>query len=182
MDHARTALITIPSTDMAFRRHVESISRHPTVAGPEALETRLRRVFPRVLVRERDLSGEAPAWYVYRDGRWTPPERHQWWAEADLPRVCLSLDGWLVDANPQARGLLGISLGETEPRYFTDFVAPGALDDAQQLLGVIRSGHVLTATVLVRPTGGEVIGCDLHASRSGDRLVAVFRLADDIPA
>lgn len=44
------------------------------VAGPAELQAALRDRYPRCVVRSRDLSGEtASVWYVYRDGRWSPP-------------------------------------------------------------------------------------------------------------
>jgi len=84
------ALITIPSTDAAFRAHVHGIRRG---AAPTELEARLRRLYPRVVVRERTLSGEAPAWYVYRDGSWRSQLAESWWGETNLPRVVISFDG-----------------------------------------------------------------------------------------
>lgn len=69
-------LIINPRNDAAF---VELAQKLVTdVAGPENLQARLRDLFPRVLVRPRDLSGEAQrVWYVYREGHWvssTPEE------------------------------------------------------------------------------------------------------------
>jgi hypothetical protein len=44
-------------------------------AGPAELQTLLRDRYPQTVVRSRDLSGETTSvWYVYRDGRWSPPE------------------------------------------------------------------------------------------------------------
>src|SRR5690348_1867984 len=94
----RPRVITIPSTDLAFRKHVAGI--HAKAPDPEALERRLRRIFPLVVVRER-LVSEEPAWYVYRDGRWLPP-RGTWWDDPSLPRVVFSDDGWLVEASRTA--------------------------------------------------------------------------------
>lgn len=180
VDPARPTLITVPSTDSAFRRQVEAVSRQSATLRPEQLELRLRRLFPRVLVRERALWGEPPAWYVYRDGRWMPENQGEWWTEPDLPRVVVSVDGWLEEINRPARGVLGLPLDANEPRFFTDFVAPGALEDSQRLLGIIAAGNELNATVLLRSTGGEVIGIDLHAYRDGERLIGDFRLAEDV--
>lgn len=171
------ALITIPSSDGAFRQHVEQLER---AATPAALETRLRRIFPRVVVRERTLSGEAPAWYVYRDGSWRSPAVGSWWDGDGLPRVTVSPDGWLVEANATALGLLGIDPGEAGTHHFTDFVVPGTLEDSLTLFRIVQDGKPLDATVLLRPTSGDVIAVDLHAHRDGDHLVSVFRLADDI--
>ncbi len=175
----RPSLVTIPSSDVAFRTPVGRIVGTGGESAPD-LERRLRRVFPRVIVRERSLSGEAPVWYVYRDGRWRSSSTADWWREDGLPRVRVSLDGWLVEATPTAAGLLGISADEAGTHHFTDFIVPGALDDSVALFQVIEGGHELNATVLLRPLSGEVIAIDLHAAREGTEIVGVLRLADDV--
>jgi len=62
------ALHPIPSTDAAFREHVERVADLERPGQAPELERCLRRLFPRVRVRERLLSGERAAWYIYRDG------------------------------------------------------------------------------------------------------------------
>ena len=79
VDDARSAvpaLITIPASDGAFREHVRSLE----ASGPRDLQERLRRLFPRVVVRERMISGD-PAWYVYRDGAWGTSLHGDWWED-----------------------------------------------------------------------------------------------------
>jgi PAS domain-containing protein len=176
---ADTSLITVPSADVAFREHVSKLARPRT---PGEFEARLRRMFPRVVVRERMLSGEAPAWYVYRDGSWRSPLIGAGWDGVDLPRVVVSPDGWISDANATAMGILGIQTGEAMPHHFTDFIVPGTLEDSLALFQLIEQGHDLDATVLLRPTSGDVIAVDLHARRDGGVIRGVFRLADDVQA
>jgi PAS domain-containing protein len=179
-------VITIPSTDTAFRRHVDRLRARaaagtPAAPGtPEDLEKRLRRLFPRAVVRSRDISGEPPAWYVYRDGGWRSEMTSPWWEAAGLPRIELSREGWIEQANATALGLLGINSSDIGTRHFTDFVAPGGLEDSMSLFEIVDQGHDLTATILLRPTSGDVIAIDLHAWRDGDRLLGVLRLADDV--
>jgi PAS domain-containing protein len=173
-------IITIPSTDPAFREHVNRLRVAARPGTPEVLEARLRRVFPRAVVRRRDISGEAPAWYVYRDGRWRSSMTGSWWEEPGLPRVEVSSDGWIQMASTTARDLIGIGANDVGSRHFTDFVAPGGLEDAMSLFEVVAEGRDLTATTLLRPASGDVIAIDLHAWREANRLVAVFRLADDV--
>ena len=108
----KPALITIPSSDAAFRDHVQRLRR---LASPADLEIRLRRIFPRVVVRERTISGEAPAWYVYRDGAWGSSLSGSWWDDSDLPRVAVSPAGWITRANATATGLLGME--DDEPVF-----------------------------------------------------------------
>jgi PAS domain-containing protein len=103
-----------------------------------------------------------------------------WWEESDLPRIEMSGDGWIDQANATAQGLLGIEAADLGSRHFTDFVAPGALEDAMSVFGIVGAGHDLTATMLLRPSSGDVIAIDLHAVRDGDGHLVVFRLADDV--
>ena len=103
-----------------------------------------------------------------------------WWDEPGLPRIEVDREGWVDHANPTALSLLGIAATDRGPRHYTDFVAPGGLEDARSLFEVVDEGHQLTATTLLRPTSGEVVAIDLHAWREGDRLCGVFRLADDV--
>jgi PAS domain-containing protein len=175
----RPSLVTIPSSDVAFGTHVRRIIGTGE-ASAQDLERRLRRVFPRVIVRERSLSGEAPVWYVYRDGRWRSPATADWWREAGLPRVRVSPDGWLVETTPTAAGLLGISADDAGTHHFTDFIVPGTLDDSVALFQVVEAGNELNATVLLRPLSGEVIAIDLHAARDGADILGVLQLADDV--
>lgn len=179
--HERTdpRLVIIPSSDSAFGAHVTRIHRRG-MASAAALEARLRRMFPRVAVRERSLSGEAPTWYVYRDGRWRAPEQAAWWTADGLPRVDLAADGWLAGATPTAAGLLGIDPADATSHHFTDFVVPGTLEDSLSLFRLLEEGAELDATTLLRPLSGDVIAVDLHARRAGDRIEAVYRLASDL--
>jgi PAS domain-containing protein len=174
-------LITIPSADVAFKAHVERVRRRLAPDYPDQLEAGVRRLFPRVVVRERALSGEAPVWYVYRDGGWRPSLSGPWWEAGGLPRVVVSDDGWIVEASPAAADLLGLDTSDLGPRHFTDFVAPGTLDDAMALFAAVEEGHDFTATVLLRPSSGDIIAVDLHANRTGSHIAGVLRLSEDLP-
>jgi PAS domain-containing protein len=76
--------------------------------------------------------------------------------------------------------LLGIDPARLGMRHFTDFVTPGAVDDALSLFSVLSAGRDLEATIVLRPTSGDLIAVDLHASTEQGGLVAYLRLADDI--
>ena len=178
---SRPHLKIIPSTDTAFGEHVERlVARHAIQTAP-VLAARLQRLFPRVVVRPSEVSGQSDTWYVYRDGVWRSSADASWWDEPRTPRVVATRDGWIEEANPTARAILGLSASDAMPRFFSDFTAPGTLDDATALFDVVAAGNDLDATTLVRPTSGDVIACDLHVRLQGDRLVSSFRLADDIP-
>jgi hypothetical protein len=66
----RPTLVVNPHDDEVFVAYAELLLDHGVVSAAE-LERRLRTVYPRTAVHERELSGEpVPVWYVYRDGRW----------------------------------------------------------------------------------------------------------------
>ena len=171
----------IPSSDAAFRQHVEGLTARHAFATADDLAARLRALFPRVLVRASEVSGQHNVWYVYRDGVWSSSEP-SWWVDDHTPRVVVTKDGWIEEANAPARAILGLAPADPMPRFFTDFAVPGTLQDAIDLFAVVADGHELVATTLLRPTSGEVIACDLRAWTEGERIVGAFRLADDIPA
>ncbi|HEX7346491.1 MAG TPA: PAS domain-containing protein [Candidatus Limnocylindrales bacterium] len=170
------ALITIPASDAAFREHVHGLGH---LTSPRELEARLRQIFPRVVVRERTISG-APGWYVYRDGSWSASLVGDWWDDPKLPRVVVSADGWLVEANATAADILGMEPTDVPSHHFTDFVVPGTLDDSVGLFRIILEGKTLDATIVMRPLTGDVIAVDLHTLMVDDRIIGVFRLAEDV--
>ncbi len=171
--------MTIPSDDDAFDEHCHRLLARHGFTQPAQLQARLRRLFPRVVVRERELSGEPPAWYVYRDGGWRASSKRPWWLDRRVPRLVLGPDGWLREANPAARTLLGIA--DTEDAYYTDWVTPGTLEDAQTLFAVVVEGHPFEGTLLIRPTGGETIACQVRGEGHDAGILVWLRLADDVP-
>jgi PAS domain-containing protein len=177
---AQPTILTIPSTDLAFHAQVRRLAAAVAGEDPEALEARLRVLFPRAVVRRRDIVGEPTAWYVYRDGAWRADLTGPWWEQPGLPRAEVSADGWITEANATALDLLGIDAAERGARHFTDFVAPGTLADSLSMFEIVSEGHPLTATVVLRPTSGDLIAVDIHAWREDDRLIALWRLAEDI--
>jgi hypothetical protein len=172
-------LIAIPSSDPGFNEYVQRIADE-ALTKPQSLERRLKKIFPRVVVRERTISGEPSAWYVYRDGGWRAPADGNWWEGASLPRIAVSADGFVVSASATAAGLLAFDPAQASEHHFTDFVVPGTLEDSVALFAVVQGGDPITATMLLRSTNGDVLAVDLHAARQGDQIVGVFRLAQDV--
>ena len=170
---------TVPSSDHAFRAYVDALVKAETFTTPGQLTRRLRELFPRVAVRSRLLADEAPRWYVYRDGHWRGDDATAWWRARGVPRVEVTLDGWIRSVNRPARSLIGLD-GASAPQHFTEFVAPGTIGDADALFAIVAAGHHLDATIRVQPRSGDTIACDLHAHRSRDGLVGYLRLADDL--
>jgi hypothetical protein len=70
VDEGTPRLICNPSDDVAFVALVERLGG--SIEDPRRLERGLRIEYPLAVVRRSVLSAEPyPAWYVYRDGRWT---------------------------------------------------------------------------------------------------------------
>ncbi len=82
------------------------------------------------------------------------------------------------DANQAARSLLGID--DATAHHYSDFLAQGAAEDASQLFDMVGRGHLLSATLLLRPVGGDLIACEVRAEPVGDGLGAWLRLADEV--
>jgi PAS domain-containing protein len=95
-----------------------------------------------------------------------------------VPHITASPDGWVREANDAARALLGIDHGEQ--LHYSDFLVPDATEVGSILGDIISEGHRLSATVLVRPIGGDLIACEVRAERTEDGLQAWIRLADDV--
>ena len=71
----RPVLVVNPRTDASFVDYVRQQIDDLPDAEPHVLEQRLREHHPAATVHERVLAGEpTTVWYVYRDGRWTPPD------------------------------------------------------------------------------------------------------------
>ncbi len=172
-------LLTIPASDRAFGRHVAAQLARLSPIGAPAFEARLRRLFPRAVVRERGLSDEPPTWYIYREGRWLPDATGPWWAAADTPAIRVSDDGWVTEANHGAGSILGIGPAD-RTHHYTDLLVAGTTADAAGLFGIVLGGETLDATVLLRQVSGEAIAVELHAEPADGAVVAAFRLAEGV--
>ena len=68
------ALVTNPGSDRELRELADRLVQEGATT-PAALASRLRDRYPRIVVRQRDLSHEElVVWYVYREGSWVPSE------------------------------------------------------------------------------------------------------------
>jgi hypothetical protein len=68
LQRQRPTLVTNPTDDRVFAAAATAaLGDAHTTAELQAL---LRRDYPRVVVRSRDLIGDPLVWYVYREGHW----------------------------------------------------------------------------------------------------------------
>ncbi len=74
MGEMQPTLIINPPSDTDFTAFVHECAQN--VADSHALQECLRARYPKSVARVRALAGESGAvWYVYREGRWVPPDR-----------------------------------------------------------------------------------------------------------
>ena len=66
----KPTIVRNPADDDAFARAVDDVIDHEA-ADPARAQSLLRALYPRAVVRRRELDGErADVWYVYREGHW----------------------------------------------------------------------------------------------------------------
>ena len=151
------ALLTFPPNDAVFQRAAhDTLATRPSI-GPDELERALRGVYARAIVRERDplASFGGRAWYVYRDGRYSPFTAARWWEDPDAASIVVGADGRYLDASQAALGLLGVDLDglrSQEPGAFTTPEVREILPWVRQLL--IDTGE-LHSTSILRPADGR---------------------------
>lgn len=166
---------TFPSVDRAFRRAVERAARE--AASPSEIAKRLRPTFPRVEVRERELSNEPRILYAYRDGRVTPLPDDPWWEQDDSAHLTIDVaSGRFVRAAGNV-GLIGTAPEDVLGRPFTDFVGPDGGEAAAALWEtLLDEGAVATETTVHRPDGTAVL-VDVVAHRRGEVVDLAYRRA-----
>ena len=68
----KPTIVMNPADDSDFAEAVEQ-ALVEDVSNARAVQERLRRGYPKAVVRPRELSEErGVVWYVYRDGHWVP--------------------------------------------------------------------------------------------------------------
>lgn len=71
---SRPIIVSNPREDAAFRFLVGILLLHGVVSAGD-LQSKLRATYPNVVVRPRELTGEAfEVWYAYREGHWIGSE------------------------------------------------------------------------------------------------------------
>jgi hypothetical protein len=72
-DRSRPTLLVNPPTDLRLRATLDEVMEEQAPRTPAELETIVRPVYPRIVVRARSLEHESVVvWYVYREGYWVP--------------------------------------------------------------------------------------------------------------
>jgi PAS domain-containing protein len=164
------ALLCFPPDDAVFSAFVRRTFGELAGDAPADLQDVVRSLYPRAVARSRDplasLAGKA--WYVYRDGRYSPfHDGPPWWEEPTAPRIVIDDAGCYVDANPAALELLGVTLDELRRSKAGDFTLPVMGAEASWILQLLRDTGELHSTSILRPRG------------SGSDIAVEFRFAKD---
>jgi PAS domain-containing protein len=161
---------TIPSHDVVLRRVVDRITAEDAPGTAAELAARLRPLFPRVAVFERQLSGEWPHLYVYRDGRYEPERPDAWWSEPGVPCARISArSGILTSVTGAWAQLMRAQESDLVGRHFLDFVVPEARAAAQAMFeAVMQEREVRSEALVVRPDGTTLLIEFRAAQRDGE--------------
>jgi PAS domain-containing protein len=150
------ALLCFPPDDAAFATVARRMFETSTSDTPAALERQLRTAYPRAVVRSREAlaSFGGAAWYVYRDGRYSPFGRgSRWWEDPAAARITLDDDGGYIDANPAALELLGVDRETFRASRSGDFTVPGYGVAIPWILQLLRDTGELHSTAVLRSRG-----------------------------
>jgi PAS domain S-box-containing protein len=167
---------TFPSSDTAFRRAVDRVVRESAPASPDELADRLRPLYPRVAVLQRDLEADRDAYYVFRDGGFSRRSAERWWENAGVACVCVSVEtGRLTRVTDAWASLMGGQSQELVGRHFTDFVLPEARAAALGMFEAVAGDREVTTTALVMRVDGASEMVELHAARRDGEIEVHYR-------
>ena len=142
-------VVCIPSFDQAFRAAVDAVLDETPGATPDAVEARVRAVYPAATIRARDLSDElVPTWYAYRDGQFHATPDWAWTDEPGTAWARIGADGVIEAENETLVELFGRPGESLVGRHVSDFIAPGA-----ETISTRQFAAVLAATAEVRSVG-----------------------------
>jgi PAS domain-containing protein len=174
------ALLCFPPADGVFCATAEQTFAALKAAIPAELEAALRRIYPRAVVRERErLASHEPAWYVYRDGRYSPfTSTDPWWEAPDAARTVLDDAGAYLTASPAALDLLGVSCEELLASKAGAFTVPEYQVMIPWIFELLRDTGEIHSTTMLRPRRGPDIPVEYRFLREGDgpgRHVSILR-------
>jgi hypothetical protein len=151
------ALLCFPPEDAVFARLARDSVTGAQGDDPAATQAALRRIYPHAVVvaRHRLASFGGEAWYVYRDGRFSPfVESAPWWEDPSVARVVIAPDGEYLDANEPALALLGVALEELRAARSGDFTVPEYRVAVPWILQLVQDTGVLHSTSMLRRRDG----------------------------
>jgi PAS domain S-box-containing protein len=164
------ALLCFPHDDAVFSAFVRRTFVDLAGDTPTDLQHVVRSMYPHAVARSREqlASLAGTAWYIYRDGRYSPfADGRPWWEEPTAAHIVIDDAGCYLDANPAALELLGVSLDELRRSKAGDFAPPNMGAEAPWILQLLRDTGELHSTSILRPRG------------NGSDMAVEFRFAKD---
>lgn len=167
---------TIPSRDAVLRRVVARVAADDALQTPDELAERLRPLYPQVAVFERQLSGERPQYYVYRDGRYEPDRPDRWWEQTDVP--CVRVDGAtgrLVSMTGAWAELMHADAASLVGRHFAEFVRPEARAVAEAMFEALAEEREVRSEAVVARPDGTTVAIEFRAVRRDGEIEVCYR-------
>jgi len=176
------ALLCFPPDDVVFATVARRTFETSGTDTPAGLEDQLRVAYPRAVVRSREpiASFGSPAWYVYRDGRYSPfASGPGWWEDPAAARVVVDDHGGYLDANSAALELLGVDRETFRASHSGDFSIPGFGPAIPWIMQLLQDTGELHSTSVLRPRGDRPAEpVEFHLVKDADgpgRHVSTFR-------
>ena len=167
---------TIPSHDVVLRRVVDRMTEGDQAQTADALAARLRPLYPKIAVFERQLSGERAQFYVYRDGRYEPEHPDPWWEQPGVPSVLVATtNGQLTSVSGAWAALMHAEPTELVGRHFVDFVLPEARDAAMAMFEAVRQSREVRSEALVQRPDGTTLPIEFRAIRRDGEIEVCYR-------
>jgi PAS domain-containing protein len=166
------ALLCFPTYDTTFRTIVQRVFEQLEERTPDALQAALAATHPRVVVRPRaDLAtfgAASSAWYVYRDGRFSPfADGHEWWRDEACARVVVDEEGRYVDGNDAALRLMRLTRDELLASRAGDFSTERGAAVIPWVWELLRQTGELHSTSVLRARDGHEAVIEYHLTRDG---------------
>lgn len=166
-------LLCFPPQDVAFSTiAVRYLDAGPRVT-PDALQAELRVMYPNAIVRPREsfaaLGGNA-AWYVYRDGRYSPfaGDGAPWWEHPDAAFLVIETEsGRYVDANAAALELIGIDRERLLAMRTGDLVHREGRVTVPWVWKLLHDVGEIHSTSLMQTPDGREVPVEYHLVRDG---------------
>jgi hypothetical protein len=171
---------TIPSRDAVLRRVVDRFTAQSTPSSADELAARLRPIYPRVAVFERQLSGERSHLYVYRDGRYEPDLGEAWWKGEGVARARVSrATGRLTSVSEPWAALMRSSKADLVGRPYTDFVSPAARSMAQAMFEALSEEREVRSEALLTRPNGTLLPIEFRAVLADGEIDVAYRPLDE---
>ena len=166
------AVLSFPPGDVVFRRATEQAIGAVDAVDPREVQRVLRGMYPHAVIRAREslASYGGPAWYVYRDGRYSPfSHEGRWWEDPSVARIVIDDAGNYLDANDAALALLNVTLDELRAAKAGDFTVPQFRRAVPWVLQLLQDTGELHSTSILRPRDGRPdLPVEFHFARAAD--------------